>query len=150
MMTKDINMNKAFFLRVEDKAPRWREIDATGKVLGRLCTEIATALRGKDKATYTPQTDAGDYVIVTNCEKIVLTGNKMRAKMYASFSGYRGGLKETAARDVMAKNPAHLIEAAVKGMLPKTIMGRAMIKKLRVYAGNEHPHSAQVIGFPVK
>lgn len=144
------DMNKVFFLRKEDRAPRWHVIDATDKVLGRLCTQVATLLRGKDKATYTPHTDSGDYVVVINCEKIKLTGNKWEDKMYESFSGYRSGLKKTSARDVFAKDPSRLITYGVRGMLPKNTLNRAALKKLRVVVGPEHVHEAQIKGFPVK
>ncbi len=138
-----MDMNKAFFLKKEDRNPQWRVIDGSGKVLGRLATEIATILSGKDKAEYTPHTDTGDYVVITNCEKIVLTGNKWEDKTYATFSGWRGGLKERSASDVFKKDPTFLIKSAVKRMLPKNRLGRQMFKKLKVYAGNEHPHLAQ-------
>ncbi len=147
---KIMDMNTAFFLKKEARDPRWHVVDASGKVLGRLCTQVADLLRGKDKATYTPHTDAGDYVIVTNCDKIKLTGNKWEAKMYERFSGYRSGLKKTAARDVFAKDPGFLIMHGVRGMLPKNKLNRAVLKKLRVYSGDQHPHQAQIIGFPTK
>lgn len=140
-------MNTAFFLKNAEKDPRWHVIDASDKVLGRLCTEIADLLRGKGKAIYTPSMDAGDYVVITNCEKIKLTGDKLRSKIYTTYSGYRSGIKEIAARDLLAKQPERLIELGVRGMLPKTKMGRAMIKKLRVYIGSAHPHEAQIRGF---
>ena len=139
-----MDMNTAFFLRREDRSPSWRLIDAEGKVLGRLATEIAEALRGKDKAEYTPHTDGGDYVVVINAEKVLLTGDKMRDKIYSRYTGYMGGLIETAARDVLKKHPTFLIEHAVKGMLPKNRLSRQIIKKLKVYAGPEHPHKSHV------
>jgi large subunit ribosomal protein L13 len=139
-----MDMNRAFFLRREDRSPSWRLIDAEGKVLGRLATEIAEALRGKDKAEYTPHTDGGDYVVVINAEKVVLTGDKMRGKIYARYTGYMGGLRETAARDMLKKHPTFLVEHAVKGMLPKNRLSRQVIKKLKVYAGSEHPHKAHI------
>jgi large subunit ribosomal protein L13 len=143
-------MNKTFFLAKEARKPQWHIVDASGQTLGRLCTKIATLLRGKNKVTFTPHTDAGDYVVVTNCEKITLTGKKWTDKMYASFSGYRGGLKETAARDLFAKDPRRLIALGVRGMLPKNKLNRAVIKKLKVYVGDKHPHAAQLQGFGAK
>lgn len=122
---------------------KWLVIDASGKTLGRLSTEIAKLLRGKHKPTYTPFADTGDYVIVTNAEKIVLTGRKLDQKMYRHHSGYAGGMKEMDYRTLMNKNPEKAIELAVKGMLPKNSLGRQMIKKLHVYAGPEHGHAAQ-------
>ena len=143
-----MDMNKAFLMKKEARLPRWHVLDASDKVLGRLCTQIATILRGKDKATYTPHTDAGDYVVVTNCDKIRLTGNKLKGKMYARFSGYKGGLKETSARDLLAKDPSRLILLGVRGMLPKNKLNRVILKKLKVYAGNTHPHTAQLNTIP--
>ncbi len=137
------DFNKTFFLKKEEKAPAWRLIDAEGKVLGRLATEITDILRGKDVPTYTPQTDSGDYVVVINAEKIKLTADKINTKIYTTYSGWIGGLKEMTAKEVMAKDPARLIEIAVKGMLPKNRLSRQIIKKLKVYAGTEHPHTAQ-------
>ncbi len=137
-------MNKSFRLRKEDREPRWHKIDAAGKVLGRLSTEIAEILRGKDKVEYTPHTDSGDYVVVVNCEKVVLTGNKWTDKKYDHYTGYRGGFKSIAARDVLIKDPARIIMHSVKGMLPKNALNRQVIKKLKIYAGEEHPHKAQV------
>ena len=142
-----MDMNKTFFLKKEDRDCRWHVVDASDKVLGRLCTHIADLLRGKNKAIYTPHTDAGDYVIVTNCEKIRLTGNKWEGKTYASFSGYRGGLKEISAKDLFKKDPRRLIIHAVKGMLPKNKLNRRILKKLKVYVGNQHPHEGQIKGF---
>jgi large subunit ribosomal protein L13 len=143
-----MDMNSTFFLKKEERAPRWHLIDANGKVLGRLCTEVADILRGKDKATYTPHTDTGDYVVVINCDKIVLTGNKLKDKMYEVFTGWRSGRKLTAARDMMAKKPEHPIMHGVKGMLPKNKLNRQVLKKLKIYSSNEqHPHEAQLKGF---
>lgn len=139
-----MSMNKSFRLRKEDAVPAWRVIDAQGKVLGRLATHIADALRGKDKAFYTPHTDSGDYIVVINAEKIVLTGNKLEGKIYDRYSGWMGGYKVTSAKDMLAKKPEFLIEHAVKGMLPKNKLSDQIIKKLKVYAGSEHPHKAQV------
>jgi len=139
-----MDMNKSFVLRQEDRAPKWRVIDASEKVLGRLSTEIADILRGKDKPEYTPHSDAGDYVIVINCEKIKLTGNKWEGKIYAWFSGWRGGLKNISAQDLFKKDPTALIVHSVKGMLPNNKMNDKVIKKLKVYVGSEHPHQAQI------
>lgn len=139
-----MDMNTSFVLKKENRKPKWRVIDASGKVLGRLSTEIAMILRGKDKPEYTPHADAGDYVIVTNCEKIVLTGNKWEGKIYNSYSGYRSGLKSLTAKNVFERDPRRLIMMAVRGMLPKNKLNRANLKKLKVYVGAEHPHKAQV------
>ena len=122
---------------------KWLVIDASGKTLGRLATEVAKLLRGKHKPTYTPFVDTGDYVIVINASEMVLTGNKLDKKMYRYHTGYAGGLKETTYRNLMAKNPEKALELAVKGMLPKNSLGRQMFKKLKVYAGAEHDHAAQ-------
>jgi len=139
-----MSMNRAFFLRKEDRSPKWRLIDAEGKVLGRLATEIAEALRGKDKPNYTPHTDCGDYIVVINAEKVALTGDKLKGKVYARYTGYIGGYKEETAKEVLEKHPTRLVEHAVKGMLPKNRLSNQIIKKLKVYAGPEHPHKAQV------
>ena len=118
-------------------------IDAEGQVLGRLATRIATVLMGKHKPGYTPFLDCGDHVVVVNADKIVLTGNKMNDKIFYRYSGYPGGIKEARARRVMRENPTRILESAVRGMVPKTTLGRQMFSKLRVYAGPEHPHEAQ-------
>lgn len=138
------DFNKTFFARKEDHKAKWHLIDAEGKVLGRLATAIADTIRGKNKPEYTPHTDFGDYVVVINAEKIALTGNKMEDKIYRQYSGWIGGLKETSARDLLKKHPTDLITNAVKGMLPKNKLNRQIIKKLKVYAGSEHPHKAQI------
>jgi large subunit ribosomal protein L13 len=122
---------------------QWHVIDADGQVLGRLATRIATLITGKDKPVYTPFLDTGDHVIVVNAAKVRLTGKKHTAKMYRRHSGYPGGLKEISAGDLLARNPEKLVREAVIGMLPKSKLGRAMRKKLRVYGGAEHPHQAQ-------
>jgi large subunit ribosomal protein L13 len=122
---------------------KWYIADASGKVLGRFASEIAHRLRGKHKATYTPHVDTGDFIIVVNAEKIVLTGKKLTDKIYYSYSGYPGGLRETAAGKMLAEKPENLIRIAVQGMLPKTNLGRKMLKKLKVYSGNAHIHEAQ-------
>ena len=121
----------------------WYVIDGTNQTVGRMCSKIAAILRGKNKVYYTPHVDCGDYVIVTNCEKIKLTGNKMDEKVYDNFSGYPGGRKEEIARDLLRRRPEVIIERAIKGMLPKNRLGRKMYKKLFVYAGATHQHSAQ-------
>ncbi|MCD6545953.1 MAG: 50S ribosomal protein L13, partial [Thermotogae bacterium] len=113
------------------------------KILGRLASKIATILQGKNKPEYSPNSDCGDYVIVTNCEKIILTGKKLKDKKYYRHSGYLGNLKVKTAGEILEKNPEFLIKQAVKGMLPKNKLGRRMLKKLKVYAGPEHPHQAQ-------
>ena len=127
-----------------DKIERkWYVVDATEKTLGRLTSEIAKVLRGKNKPVYTPHIDTGDYVIVVNAEKIAVTGKKLDQKIYYNHSDYVGGMKETTLREMMDKKPEKVIELAVKGMLPKGPLGRSMIKKLHVYAGPEHDHQAQ-------
>jgi len=122
---------------------RWFVVDAEGKVLGRIATEIARILRGKHKPIFTPFLDCGDHVVVVNAEKIVLTGEKWNDKWYRRHSGYPGGLKEIRARRLLREHPTRLLERAVRGMLPKTSLGRQMGSKLRIYAGPEHPHEAQ-------
>ncbi|KKP35773.1 MAG: 50S ribosomal protein L13 [candidate division TM6 bacterium GW2011_GWF2_32_72] len=139
-----MDMNKAFFLRKEDRAPKWHLIDASGKILGRLSTEIADILRGKNKPEYTSHADAGDYVVVINAEKIFLSGDKLEQKTYISNSGYIGGKKELTAKQVMAKDPARIIMHSVKGMLPKNNLNAQILTKLKVYTGAEHPHKAQI------
>ena len=121
----------------------WVLIDAEGATLGRLATKAAMILRGKNKPQYTPNADTGDFVVIVNADKVVLTGNKADQKRYWSYSGYLGGLKFESFREAMAKHPERVIEHAVKGMLPKTTLGRAQGMKLKVYAGPEHPHAAQ-------
>jgi len=138
------DMNRAFYLKKEDRAPKWRLIDAEGQILGRLATKIADALRGKDKATYTPQTDVGDYVVVINAEKIALTGNKMEDKIYDWHTGWMGGYKTATVKEMLAKHPTKIVELAVKRMLPKNKLNRQIFKKLKVYVGSEHPHKAQL------
>ena len=127
-----------------DKIERkWYVVDAEGQTLGRLCSGIANVLRGKNNPVYTPHVDTGDYVIVINADKIKVTGKKMDQKIYYNHSEYVGGMRETTLKEMMAKKPEKVIELAVKGMLPKGPLGRAMIKKLHVYAGAEHDHAAQ-------
>ena len=122
---------------------KWYVVDAEGKTLGRLASEVAKVLRGKNKPIYTPHIDCGDYVIVTNASKIKVTGKKLEQKIYYNHSDYVGGMKETTLKEMMAKKPEKVIELAVKGMLPKGPLGRNMYKKLFVYAGPEHKHEAQ-------
>ena len=121
----------------------WVLIDAEGAVLGRLATQIAMILRGKNKPQFTPNSDCGDFVVLINADKVQLTGNKADQKVYYRHSGYNGGLKAESFRVAMEKHPEQVIERAVRGMLPKTTLGRAQLKKLKVYAGAEHPHAAQ-------
>ncbi len=121
----------------------WYVIDAKGRTLGRLCTEIARRLRGKHKAVFTPHVDTGDYIIVRNAEQVKVTGRKMNEKIYYRHSGYPGGLKQDTLAQLLERAPTRVIELAVKGMLPKNPLGRAMYRKLFVYAGADHPHSAQ-------
>ena len=121
----------------------WYVVDGTNQTVGRMCSRIAAILRGKHKASYTPHVDTGDYIIVTNCEKVKLSGNKIDQKIYDTFSGYPGGRKEEVASDLQKRRPDVIIERAVKGMLPKNRLGRKMYKKLFVYAGGNHPHTAQ-------
>ena len=132
------------FMAYPDKIERkWYVVDAEGCTLGRLASEVASVLRGKNKPVFTPHVDTGDYVIVINAEKIKVTGKKLDQKIYYSHSDYVGGMKETTLREMMNKKPEKVIELAVKGMLPKGPLGRQMIKKLHVYAGAEHGHEAQ-------
>jgi large subunit ribosomal protein L13 len=134
---------KTFMAKAEEVNRKWYVVDAQGKHLGRLASEVAKILRGKHKAEYTPHCDVGDHVIVLNAEKIVLTGKKMEQKMYRQHSLYPGGLKEVKARIFIAKKPERAVELAVKGMLPKNSLGRDMFKKLKVYKGSKHDHQAQ-------
>ena len=134
---------KSYMQKKETVERKWYVIDAEGKPLGRVAALAATYLRGKHKPTYTPNIDVGDHVIIINCEKVVLTGRKLDQKIYRSHSGYIGGMKETTARNLLAKSPEKMMTHAVEGMLPHTRLGRQMAKKLRVYAGSEHENIAQ-------
>lgn len=134
---------KTKFANKETHKAEWFVVDATNQTVGRLCTKLATVLRGKHKPTYTPHADAGDFVVVINAEKIVFTGDKLNQKIYLDFSGYPGGQKQTTAKVLLGRHPERIIERAVKGMLPKNKLGRAMYKKLHVYSGASHPHGAQ-------
>ena len=132
-----------FTAKPETVVQDWYLVDATDRVLGRLATEIATRLRGKHKPEYTPHVDTGDHIVIVNAAKIRVTGDKINQKKYYRHSGYPGGIKETALSDELENNPERVIERAVKGMLPKNSLGRAMFRKLRVYAGPDHAHQAQ-------
>jgi large subunit ribosomal protein L13 len=134
---------KTYTVRKGDIKREWYVVDAQGKTLGRLASQIAQILRGKHKPIYVPHLDCGDYVIVVNAEKVRVTGKKLDQKFYYRHSGYPGGIKSINLRDQLQKHPTRVLEAAVRGMLPKNRLGRAMIKKLKVYAGGSHPHQAQ-------
>jgi len=134
---------KTYTVRKGDIKREWYVVDAQGKTLGRLASEIAKILRGKHKPIYVPHLDCGDYVIVVNAEKVQVTGKKLDQKFYYRHSGYPGGLKSINLRDQLQKHPTRVLKAAVRGMLPKNRLGRAMIKKLKLYAGSSHPHQAQ-------
>ena len=132
-----------FSAKPADVTHEWFVIDATDKVLGRVASEVALRLRGKHKAIYTPHVDTGDFIVIVNAAKLRVTGAKDLDKKYYRHTGYPGGIRETNFRDIQAKHPGRALEKAVKGMLPKSRLGRAMLKKLRIYAGAEHPHTAQ-------
>ena len=134
---------KSYIAKPAEVERKWYVIDAEDKTLGKIASEVASILRGKKKPIYTPHVDTGDYVIVINAEKVRVTGKKEEQKIYKSHSGYPGGLKETTLRELRAKKPEEIIRHAVKGMMPKGKLGRQMFKKLKVYAGPEHPHTAQ-------
>ena len=134
---------KTFSAKSETVQRDWFVVDATGKTLGRLCSEIASRLRGKHKPVFTPHVDTGDYIVVVNAEKVAVTGAKLDNKRYFRFTGYVGNMKSTSLKDLLDKHPERVIEIGVKGMLPKNPLGRAMYRKLKVYKGAEHPHAAQ-------
>ena len=134
---------KSFMANAMTVDPKWHLVDADGQILGRMATKIATILQGKHRPTYTPHVDTGDFVIVINAEKFVVTGRKMEDKMYYRASGYPGGLKETTLETLLEKKPTEAVRLAVKRMLPKTKLGERMFTKLKVYAGPDHPHEAQ-------
>jgi large subunit ribosomal protein L13 len=134
---------KTISAKAETVKRDWYVVDATNKTLGRLCSEIALRLRGKHKTIFTPHVDTGDYIVVVNAEKVHTTGAKMDDKLYHRFTGYIGNLKTITLKDMLATHPERVIEFGVKGMLPKNPLGRAMYRKLKVYAGAEHPHTAQ-------
>jgi len=138
-------MQKTFLLKKEDAAKerKWYLIDAEGKILGKLAVVIANTLRGKNKRTFTPHVDAGDYVVVVNAEKVAVTGEKLKKKMYYHYSGYHGGLKQRTLEEMLARRPEEVIRQAVKRMLPKNRLAEEIIKKLKVFAGAKHSHAAQ-------
>jgi len=136
-------VNKTYVVKAGEIEQKWYVVDAAGQNLGRLAAKVATILRGKHKPTFTPGLDVGDYVIVVNAQKIAVTGKKATEKMYYTVSMYPGGLKSISLRDQLAKHPDRVITHAVRGMLPHNRLGRALLKKLKVYAGPEHPHAAQ-------
>jgi large subunit ribosomal protein L13 len=136
-------VEKTYVTKQEDVQREWYVVDASGQTLGRLASQVARILRGKHKPIYSPSVDTGDYVIVVNAEKVHVTGRKLDQKIYYRHSGYPGGLKEITLRNLLRKHPTRVIEHAVRGMLPKNRLGRRMFKKLKVYAGPDHPHAAQ-------
>ena len=136
-------MDKTYVTRDKDVQREWYVVDAAGQTLGRLAARVARILRGKHKPMYSPSVDTGDFVIVVNAEKIHVTGRKLDQKIYYRYSGYPGGLKEITLRNLLQRYPSRVIEHAVRGMLPKNRLGRQMFKKLKVYAGPDHPHAAQ-------
>jgi len=136
-------VDKTYVTKQENVEREWYVVDAAGQTLGRLAAQVARILRGKHKPIYSPSVDVGDYVIIVNAEKIHVTGRKLDQKIYYRYSGYPGGLKEITLRNLLQKRPTRVIEHAVRGMLPKNRLGRRMFKKLKVYAGTDHPHAAQ-------
>ncbi len=134
---------KSYMARPLEVERRWHLIDAEGQTLGRLATEIARLLRGKNKPQYTPHVDTGDFVVVVNAEKVVVTGKKAEQKVYYRHTGYPGGLKETSYEVMLARKPTEILRKAVRGMMPRTRLGRQQLRKLKIYAGPEHPHEAQ-------
>ena len=134
---------KTYQAKKEEIDHKWFLVNAEGKVLGRLSTELAKILKGKNKPTYTPHVDTGDFVVVVNAGKVTLTGKKLKDKIYYHHTGYPGGIKEISAEKLLAKKPTEMIRMAVRGMLPKNSLGRQMLRKLKVYAGPSHPHEAQ-------
>ncbi|WP_036224283.1 50S ribosomal protein L13 [Mesoaciditoga lauensis] len=134
---------KTYFAKKEEVKRKWYVVDATGKPLGRLAREIAVILRGKNKPIYTPYVDTGDFVVVVNAEKVALTGNKLDDKFYHHHTGYMGNLRSMSAKDMLKKHPEDVVRLAVRGMMPKGVLGRHMLKKLKIYRGPEHPHTAQ-------
>jgi large subunit ribosomal protein L13 len=134
---------KTPLVKNENIKPKWHLVDADGRILGRLATRVAILLRGKNKPIFAPHQDTGDFVVVINAKKVALTGKKWKEKIYVHHSGYPGGLKEASAEKIRDKKPERLITMAVQGMLPKTKLGKKLIKKLKVYAGDTHPHEAQ-------
>ncbi len=136
-------MSTTFMANPQNVERKWFVVDAEGKTLGRVASKVAAVLRGKHKPTFTPHTDAGDFVIIINADKVAVTGNKMNDKIYRRHSGYPGGMKETKLKDMLVRRPERPLELAIKGMLPHNRLGADMYRKLKVYAGSEHPHAAQ-------
>ena len=134
---------KTYHTPVKEIERKWFVVDAENKVLGRLASEIAARLRGKNKPNFSPHMDVGDFIVVVNADKVKLTGNKLDNKVYYRHSGYMGGIKEMTAKEVLEKKPTELLKMAVRGMLSKNSLGRKQLKKLKIYTGNEHPHAAQ-------
>jgi large subunit ribosomal protein L13 len=134
---------KTYQAKKEEIDHKWYVVNAEGKVLGRLSTELAKILKGKNKPTYTPHVDTGDFVVVVNAGKVTLTGKKLKDKIYYHHTGYPGGIKEMSAEKLLAKKPTEMIRMAVRGMLPKNSLGRQMLRKLKIYSGPNHPHEAQ-------
>jgi large subunit ribosomal protein L13 len=134
---------RTYVVKQKDITRKWFVVDADGKTLGRLASKVARILRGKHKPIYSPHLDVGDYVVIVNADRIAVTGRKMDQKMYYRHTGYPGGVKELNLRDMLSRHPTYAVKYAVRGMLPKNRLGRKMIKKLKVYAGPEHPHEAQ-------
>lgn len=134
---------RSFYFKKGQGGQRWFEVDASGQIVGRLASQVASILRGKCKSTFTPGVDCGDFVVVTNAKQVCFTGNKLEQKKYYRHSGYVGGLKSQTAREMLDRYPERVVFNAVKGMLPKTSLGRKQLRKLKVYAGGEHPHTAQ-------
>jgi large subunit ribosomal protein L13 len=134
---------KTYLPKVDEITPEWFIVDAEGKTVGHLAVKIANIIRGRNKPTYTPHLDTGDFVIVINADKVAFSGEKESKKVYQNYSGWMGGLKEQVAKDVREKNPTRLLEQAVKGMVPRTRLGRLQLHKLKIFAGSEHPHAAQ-------
>lgn len=138
-----MNSNATISAKKADMQPKWYLVDAEDLILGRMATQVADILRGKNKPYFTPNVDCGDYVIIVNADKVKLTGKKLEQKFYTTHSGYMGGLKETSYKDMMKEKPERVVEHAVKGMLPKNKLQQVFMNKLKVYAGPEHPHQAQ-------
>jgi large subunit ribosomal protein L13 len=138
-----MKFQKSYYPKADDLESKWVVVDAKGQTLGRVASFVASVVRGKNKPTYTPAADTGDFVIVVNASGVVVTGNKASQKYYHRHSGYPGGIKSISYKDLSSVNPARVLEIAIQGMLPKTKLGAKLAKKVRVYAGSEHPHSAQ-------
>ncbi|MDR2611647.1 MAG: 50S ribosomal protein L13 [Deltaproteobacteria bacterium] len=138
-----MDINKSYMAKEPEVDRKWYEVDAAGKVVGRLASELAHRLRGKHKAIFTPHCDTGDFIVVVNADKVRFTGRKLEDKLYRHYTGFIGGLRETAAKTLLERKPRDVLMRAVRGMLPKNSLGRRQLKKLKVYAGPAHPHSAQ-------